>query len=107
MNVEFTDRYDGEPPSWLRSCHGECEATGWVPGDELDDPFSKCTACHGTGRVSWFVTVTRIPQWLRKGAQFMWAARHREMHPPDWGFRQRTWVLFKCAYLYDLKRIRV
>jgi len=31
--IEFTDRYGSgsRPPSWLRGCHGDCEATGWVP----------------------------------------------------------------------------
>lgn len=27
----FTDRYGGRPPSWLRGCFGECEATGYYP----------------------------------------------------------------------------
>lgn len=31
MDVEYTDRYGGNPPSWLRGCHGDCEATGWTP----------------------------------------------------------------------------
>src|SRR3990167_2151324 len=31
MTIEFTDRYGGNPPSWLRGCHGDCEAMGWVP----------------------------------------------------------------------------
>ena len=31
MQVEFTDRYGGHAPSWLRGCHGDCEAMGWVP----------------------------------------------------------------------------
>lgn len=32
LNVQFTDRYgpDG-PPSWLRGCHADCEAMGFVP----------------------------------------------------------------------------
>lgn len=29
--VEFTDRYGGRAPSWLRGCHDDCEAMGWVP----------------------------------------------------------------------------
>jgi len=32
MNIEFTDRYGGNPPSWLRGCLGYgCQATGYVP----------------------------------------------------------------------------
>ena len=31
MNVEFTDRYGGNAPSWLRGCHSDCEAMGVVP----------------------------------------------------------------------------
>ena len=29
--VEFTDRYGGRAPSWLRGCHADCEAMGYVP----------------------------------------------------------------------------
>ena len=29
--IEFTDRYGGRPPSWLRGCHDQCEAMGWTP----------------------------------------------------------------------------
>lgn len=29
--IEFTDRYGGNPPSWLRGCFDQCEATGYVP----------------------------------------------------------------------------
>lgn len=31
MTIEFEDRYGGRPPSWLRGCHGDCEAMGYVP----------------------------------------------------------------------------
>ena len=31
MTIEFTDRYGGHGPSWLRGCHGDCEAMGIVP----------------------------------------------------------------------------
>jgi len=36
--IEFTDRYGSgsRPPSWLRGCHGDCEATGWVPEIPLE-----------------------------------------------------------------------
>lgn len=29
--IEFTDRYGGRSPSWLRACHGQCEAMGVYP----------------------------------------------------------------------------
>lgn len=29
--MEFTDRYGGRAPSWLRACHGGCEAMGVLP----------------------------------------------------------------------------
>ena len=31
MEIEFTDRYGGRAPSWLRGCHADCEAMGYVP----------------------------------------------------------------------------
>ena len=31
MAIEFTDRYGGYAPSWLRGCHADCEAMGYVP----------------------------------------------------------------------------
>lgn len=36
--MEFTDRYGGRPPSWLRACHGPCEAMGVVPHFNLVGP---------------------------------------------------------------------
>ncbi len=96
--MEFTDRYGGRPPSWLRACHGECEAMGYVPVDkahpiegrwfelwlrahdaeehECDGwHFVKCPDCHGSGRVSWLRSVARVPRWLIKGARFIWTSR--------------------------------
>jgi len=114
MNVEFTDRYDGRAPSWLRGCFGDCEATGFVPVPREQNPdgsinvetewdMVKCPSCKGTGRVSWLTTIARIPRWLWKGAAFMkMVAPAREMHPPSWTARRRWWLSFKCAFLYDL-----
>ena len=114
MNVEFTDRYDGRAPSWLRGCFGDCEAMGYVPVPRERNPdgsinvetewdMVKCPTCRGTGRVSWLTTVARIPRWMWKGATFMkMVAPAREMHPPSWTARQRWWLCFKCAFLYDL-----
>jgi hypothetical protein len=31
VEAEFTDRYGGHAPSWLRGCFDDCEATGHVP----------------------------------------------------------------------------
>jgi hypothetical protein len=45
--IDFTDRYGGNPPSWLTACLGECEATGMVPvngkylNPRLFDPTKK------------------------------------------------------------------
>jgi len=52
LQVEFTDRYDGNPPSWLQGCF-ECEAMGAYPvkahlathlnlqgRDDMPDPVS-------------------------------------------------------------------
>lgn len=52
MNIELTDRYDGNAPSWLRGCF-ECEAMGCVPikaharidnwGADFDSPCCQLT----------------------------------------------------------------
>lgn len=31
IQIEFTDRYGGRAPSWLRGCFGQCEAMGCYP----------------------------------------------------------------------------
>jgi hypothetical protein len=126
MSVEFTNRYGGRPPSWLLSCHGPCEAMGFYPvraddhqltavetsqiahriaeGRVEDDGwyFLRCPACRGTGRVSWLVTVGRVPRWTWRGLRFMWDCRRSEWHPPQWGIARRVWTLFKVAFLCDL-----
>lgn len=122
MNIEFTDRYGGRPPSWLRG-HFECEAMGVrirvpygpdgtiaadTPIDEWE--FYQCPECKGTGRVPWCVSVARVPRWLVKGGRFVWQmgiVRNRECRPPDWSWWREFWLAVKCAYLYDLKRLRV
>ena len=43
MEVEVTDRYDGDAPSQVTACD-ECEGTGFDPGQPV------CAACGGTGR---------------------------------------------------------
>lgn len=134
-NIEFTDRYGGNPPSQLRGCYGPCEAMGVVPvyqaigdqsgkivpvrdGDEdvslvaawhaaeavspSEDGwhFVPCPECHGTGRVSWFRTIARVPRWLIKGMRFTFIEAPRmDPNAPRW---KTTWRGFKCAYLVDL-----
>lgn len=124
MNVEFTDRYDGKPPSWLRGCHEDCEATGVVPilgpprvppadrwmaahvaaGDHDCDGwhFVTCLACAGTGRVAWFVTLARVPRWLWRGLAFMRWGLRADVHPPEWGFWKRFRVTFYACYGADI-----
>ena len=111
MQVEFTDRYGGNPPSWLRGCF-TCEAMGCYP--ELPDHINvrtgiddwqliDCRDCHGTGRVSWLITILRIPRWLWKGVCFIremgfdW-----EMSPPGVSKVRHFLLVFKCAFLADL-----
>jgi len=141
-HVEFTDRYGGHPPSWLRCCFGECEATGYYPvhahtplpndraalavvanraltkyerrriehrqeiGQTSPDGwyFLMCPDCKGTGRCSWFTTLSRIPRWLWRGVCFMWyngpSSPQWSGHPSSWA--QRVWLNFQCAFLADL-----
>ena len=133
MEIEFTDRYGGNPPSWLRGCFGDCEATGFYPicnrdkqkGDlrlnmKLQEPnyslwwkahndalvhdcdgwhFVKCNDCHGFGRVSWWITIGRIPRWIIRGVRFMFSS-------PVMGNKRTIKdiiLAFKCAFLADLK----
>lgn len=134
MNIEFTDRYGGNPPSWLRGCHGECEAVGFYPepcsayeppeggafsvtatapcprpSEHLRTDFDgwhflRCPDCEGTGRVPWHVSLARIPQWLNKGASFFWMMSGRQYQPPHFTYWQHIWLVFKCAFVYDLMR---
>ena len=130
MNIEFTDRYGGNVPSWLRGCFGPCEAMGFYP---VNDPeltveptdyersqineriaagkiepdgwyFIKCPECHGSGRCSWFTTIKRIPKWIWRGVYSFWQFRPSS---PMWqghsfGTMRRWWVSFKVAFLADL-----
>ena len=69
MAIEFTDRYGGNPPSWLRGCHDDCEAMGYVPveggrgpetliatatykllrGGEVTVEYDRLAPCRGCG----------------------------------------------------------
>lgn len=106
-SIEFTDRYGGRAPSWLRSCHGDCEATGVVPeppkveGGEWT--FEPCVDCNGTGRISWWATVRRVPRWLVRGVRTMRGLSvpyYWQGHPAT--RTQRAWLVFKIAFLCDL-----
>lgn len=102
MQIEFTDRYGGNPPSWLRACL-ECEAMGCYPtGSGEDDPFVTCPHCGGTAKIPWWRTLVRLPRWLWQGLRFLWTTRDPEMHPPEWGWGKRLRVRFACAFLADL-----
>ena len=111
MNIEFTDRYSGHPPSWLRFCRGQCEGMGWYPeriattGIVDDDyGFVKCPICHGTGRCSWTQTMLRIPQWIGRGIGWCWSCGPSSTmwsgHPAS--YLRRAWLTFKIAFLCDL-----
>ena len=140
MTIEFTDRYGGRAPSWLRGCHDDCEAMGWVPvfvaqpddtgltmEDERDPKllllweaahsksdeetcdgwhFVKCAGCDGSGRVSWFVTVARVPRWLWKGVRFYRWAMKPASSPDGWTWRMRFRNYLNAAFLEDIRRIR-
>lgn len=106
MDVEFLDRYDGRPPSWLRGCFGACQAMGWVPveSDKSEDGFDlvKCPRCHGTGRCRWWQTLLRIPIWLVRAIPFIWwSGTARNLHPPH--IKHPWWLGFECAVLADLR----
>jgi hypothetical protein len=143
--IEFTDRYGGNPPSGLRGCF-ECEAMGWSPEPCYADPqptgytddgiraiptdaalgvtepcprptehqqpdwdgwhFLRCAECWGTGRVPWYVSIARIPRWLAKGAAFFWRMSDRRYQPSHFTYRQHISLVFKCAFIYDLLRLR-
>ena len=142
MTIEFTDRYGGRAPSWLRGCHDDCEAMGWVPvfvavrgaepdevvmggetnprllalweathAQEHDGPcdgwhFVKCAGCDGSGRVSWIVTLARIPRWLWKGVLFYQWAMKPAISPDGWTWRMRFRNYLNAAFLEDLRSLR-
>ena len=126
-DIEFTDRYGGSPPSWLRGCHGDCEAMGYVPVSrnniELHEEWKRahaqpheeqcdgwhfvlCPDCKGTGRVSWAISVARIPRWLWKGARFIWTANRYPGKAPWQSRWQHYRTLLWAAYGADLQRLR-
>jgi hypothetical protein len=65
--------------------------------------FVKCPSCHGSGRVSWWVTLARIPKWIWRGVGICWEFRpSAPMHCPEWSWSKRAWIAFKVAFLADL-----
>lgn len=127
--IEFTDRYGGRTPSYLRGCFGQCEAMGWVPirSDDPEEPwhtlwmeaekespsedgwhFVKCPSCHGTGRVSWIRTIIRIPWWLVRASRQTWMlTMHRKWFlEPNESFGHRLWFSLKICFWLDILRIR-
>lgn len=125
LNVEFTDRYNGNDPWWLTACHGDCEAMGYIPvylsrpeveqiwdnrgkiypstiekdpelikrwwTAERDHPsddgyhFVRCPQCEGTGKVQWYISLTRIPKWIIRGFKFVWnAIIDRKIYKSPW-----------------------
>lgn len=109
MNVEFTDRYGGHVPSWLRGCHGPCEALGWHPSRDSREAdgwaFVPCQACQGTGRVNWLVTVSRVPRWVWKGLRFIPFAMRPDVSPPEWSAWKRFTVAIWAAWGADLEAL--
>ncbi len=126
MNVEFTDRYGGRAPAWIRGCHGQCKAMGFYPTKDRsqwpegtrppgapeedgtpDDGwrFVTCRKCNGTGHVSWFRSIARIPLWIWKGIRFARVALDAKVNPPEWTFRKRFACWLWCSFGSDLRAI--
>jgi hypothetical protein len=122
--IEFTDRYDGNPPAWLTSCH-ECEAMGcspepcpataglWGcprPGEHREPGFDGwhfmlCASCRGTARVPWYVAVARIPRWIWKGLRFFDHMARPRYRAPHMTQGQHLLLVFNCAFTYELAKI--
>lgn len=121
--IEFTDRYGGRVPSWLRGCHGKCEAMGCVPihADRREEPwralwlaaeakapsddgyhFVTCPECNGTGRVPWYVSIARVPRWLWGGVRSWRSFPDPEMGSWWKNFKLKAW----CIWGADLARLR-
>jgi hypothetical protein len=113
--IEFTDRYGGHPPSGLRGCF-KCEAmgcnpvelTGLPPDTPFDDcwTFKPCAACNGTGRVSWIVTLARVPRWLVTGIPFVWRYGVRREFNSEGGRWESLRIALWARYGMDLKTLR-
>jgi len=127
MKFNFTDRYGGKSPSWLTSCHGQCDATGFVPvhKDQLNNESKnlvdawhlceisyhsndgwhliKCPDCNGTAKVDFYEAVKRIPNWLARGTKFVLQQRNNK---PDWKTKSEHYKeLLWAAFGADLKNL--
>lgn len=102
MNVEFTDRYGGNPPSALTICRGQCEGTGWIPAEPN---WLKCAECRGTGKCSTWRAIAGVPRWVWRGLKFIRFAMQRNVNPPHWTFRKRLRVALWCSFGADLRRL--
>lgn len=127
--ITFTDRYGGRAPAWIRGCHGDCEAMGFYPTQEwsIEDErergvrprgtpeadgtpddgwrFVKCPECRGTGRVPWWVSLSRIPAWIIKGLRFIASHYSYPARSPQETPWQRFRTLVWCAFGSDLVAI--
>lgn len=128
MEVEFTSRYGGRYPSFLRGCRSKCEAMGWVPikfGEERepwaslwvaaeivapsDDGwhFVKCPSCEGTGRIPWWRSVLRIPLWLwRSARQTYLFTTNPDYFCGDQKFIKRLTTSLRICFWMDIIRLR-
>jgi hypothetical protein len=113
MQVEFVDRYTGDPrgrPTEFNACR-ECEAMGCYPtqtaqfDEEPDEDgwwWVHCQACDGTGRVPLWRGLLRVPRWLWKGIPFIWNTRRFNPPPEGVSMAANMWMAFKCAYMVDM-----
>lgn len=110
--IEFTDRYGGRTPSWLRACF-QCEAMGTHPTqtptndtavpDDMDGWwFQQCDKCGGSARCSWIVTAGRVPRWLVRGIPFVYRYGIRREFYPEGGRWKSLKIAVGSAYGADL-----
>jgi len=85
---------------WLRAhtAAGTHDCDGWH--------FVTCGDCGGSGRVSWFVTIARIPRWVVKGVRHYGWAMQPETSPDGWTWWQRFGNYLNIAFLADIKARR-
>jgi hypothetical protein len=126
MQIEFTDRYGGNCPAWIRGCHGPCEAMGFYPTQDRskwpagtrpvgtpeedgtpDDGwrFVECPDCGGSGHVSWFRSIFRIPRWLWRSLRFIIRVARDSEFDPRQTFRQRLRLGIYAGFWCDFRRI--
>jgi hypothetical protein len=68
--------------------------------------FVKCPLCKGTGRVSWWISLARVPRWIVRGTKTTWRFTvDRYMIPPDWSLWQRFKLAVWCGFGSDIVAI--